>query len=322
MRDHGGNLDAAIARFGGLAGDWIDLSTGINPRPYPIPDIPASAWAALPTEADMAGLSDVAARAYGAECVIAPVGGAQAAIQLIPALMPPGQARVLGPTYNEHAACLRTGGWDVREVTRVDDLAGADLAVVVNPNNPDGQRHMPDAVLALADRAGLLVVDESFTDTTPELSVVPHLTGDRERTIALRSFGKFFGLAGLRLGFALGGDRQIARLNEMAGPWPVSGPAITIGRAALSDLEWQERTRARLETDAARLDILADAAGWERVGGTTLFRLYETGDAAAAQARLARAQIWSRKFPYAGGWLRLGLPGTEDEWTRLEAALG
>ena len=321
MHDHGGNLDAAVTRFGGAPADWVDLSTGINPRPYPVPDIPARAWAALPTEADMKALSDAAARAYGAACAIMPVAGAQAAIQMIPALMPPGEARVLGPTYNEHAACLRAGGWDVREIARAEGLAGAELAVIVNPNNPDGRRHMPDALMALAERVGLLVVDESFAETAPGLSVIPHLTPQTGRVIALRSFGKFFGLAGLRLGFALGGDRHIARLNEMAGPWPVSGPAITIGCAALSDLEWQERTRARLETDAARLDRLADAPGWERVGGTPLFRLYETGDAAAAQERLARAQVWSRTFPYARGWLRLGLPGSEDEWTRLEAAL-
>jgi len=322
MRDHGGNLDAAIARFGGLAGDWIDLSTGINRRAYPVPDIPERAWASLPTEAKLSGLCEAAARAYGAECAIAPMAGAQAAIQMIPALMPAGEARVLGPTYNEHAAALRAAGWDVREVARAHDLAGADLAVVVNPNNPDGQRHAPASLLALADRVGLLVIDESFADTVPELSVIPHLTRDTERIVALRSFGKFFGLAGLRLGFAVGGESRIARLRQMAGPWPVSGPAITIGGAALGDLAWQEKTRDRLRADAARLDRLADAADWERVGGTTLFRLYESGDAAAAQARLARAQIWSRKFPYAGGWLRLGLPGTEDEWTRLEAALG
>jgi len=322
MRDHGGNLDAAMARFGGAAGDWIDLSTGINPRPYPVPDIPREAWAALPTEADMAALSEAAAQAYGAGCAIAPVAGAQAAIQMMPALLPPGEARVLGPTYNEHAASLRAAGWQVCEVARADDLAGADLAVIVNPNNPDGRRHAPDALLMLADRVGLLVVDESFADTAPELSVVPQLTRESERVIALRSFGKFYGLAGLRLGFAVGGARHIARLKEMAGPWPVSGPAITIGCAALNDTAWQAETRARLSADAARLDALAAAAGWDLVGGTPLFRLYETGDAAAAQARLARAQIWSRTFPYSPGWLRLGLPGAEDEWTRLEAALG
>ena len=321
MRDHGGNLDAAMARFGGAAGDWIDLSTGINPRPYPIPDIPASSWAALPTEAELAGLREAAARAYGAACAIAPVTGAQAAIQMIPALMPPGEARVLGPTYNEHAASLRAAGWQVREVARVEELASADLAVIVNPNNPDGQRHRPDALLALAEQVGMLVVDESFADTAPELSVIPHLTGETGRVIALRSFGKFYGLAGLRLGFALGGARYIARLKDMAGPWPVSGPAITIGCAALNDTAWQEATRARLSADAARLDALAAAAGWELVGGTPLFRLYETGDAAAAQDRLARVHIWSRTFPYAGGWLRLGLPDGAAQWARVEAAL-
>ncbi|NBC88564.1 MAG: threonine-phosphate decarboxylase [Alphaproteobacteria bacterium] len=322
MRDHGGNLDAAMARFGGAAGDWIDLSTGINPRPYPIPDIPAHAWAALPTEADLACLREAAARVYGVACGVVPVAGAQAAIQMLPALLPPGEARVLGPTYNEHAASLRAVGWQVREVARADDLAGAELAVIVNPNNPDGQRHAPDALLALAERVGLLVVDESFADTAPELSVIPYLTSESERVIALRSFGKFYGLAGLRLGFAVGGQRHIDKLREMAGPWPVSGPAITIGCAALNDGAWRETTRARLTADAARLDRLAEAAGWELVGGTPLFRLYETGDAAVAQAQLARARIWSRTFAYSRGWLRLGLPGTEDEWTRLEAALG
>jgi len=321
MRDHGGNLDAAAARFGGEPGDWIDLSTGINPRPYPLPGIPREAWAALPTGADMAALSEAAARVYGAACAIAPVAGAQAAIQMIPTLMPPGEARVLGPTYNEHAASLRAAGWQVREVARADDLAGADLAVVVNPNNPDGRRHTPDALLALAESVGLLVVDESFADTAPELSLIPHLTSESERVVALRSFGKFFGLAGLRLGFAVGGQRHIDKLREMAGPWPVSGPAVTIGCAALMDTAWQEETRARLESDAARLDRLAEAAGWDRVGGTPLFRLYETGDAAAAQMRLARAQIWSRTFPYARGWLRLGLPDGAAQWARVEAAL-
>ncbi len=321
MRDHGGNLDAAMARFGGAARDWIDLSTGINPRAYPIPDIPLRAWAALPTEADMASLCEAAARAYGAACAIAPVAGAQAAIQMIPALMPPGQARVLGPTYNEHAASLRAAGWRVREVGRADDLADADLAVLVNPNNPDGRRHAPESLLALAERVGLLVVDESFADAAPELSVIPHLTRESERVIALRSFGKFYGLAGLRLGFALGGARHVARLKEMSGPWPVSGPGITIGRAALIDTAWQEETRARLSADAARLDGLAEAAGWALVGGTPLFRLYETGDAAAAHDRLARARIWSRIFPYSRGRLRLGLPDGNEQWARVEAAM-
>ena len=138
----------------------------------------------------------------------------------------------------------------------------------------------------------------------------------------LRSFGKFYGLAGLRLGFVLGGADDIAALDAMAGPWPVSGAAIEIGRKALLDRDWADATRARLETDARRLDDLAVSVRAGRlIGGTPLFRLYDVGDAVAAQERLARARIWSRIFRDKPNWLRLGLPGDETEWTRLTEAL-
>lgn len=320
MRDHGGNLDAAVARFGGAAADWIDLSTGINRRPYPVPPLPAEAWTALPTRAATARLIAAARAAYRAEAAVLPVAGAQAAIQMIPRLRPAGRARVLGPTYNEHAAALRAAGWTVDEVTAPDGLAGADLAVVVNPNNPDGRRLAPDDLRATAYRVGLLVVDESFADAAPELSLAT--TALPPNLLVLRSFGKFYGLAGLRLGFVLGGAAEVARLDEMAGPWPVCGPAIEVGRLALADRAWADRTSAQLEADARRLDKLAEGAGWRLAGGTPLFRLYETPGAVPAQERLARARIWSRVFPYSDHWLRLGLPGPEPEWDRLGAALG
>jgi cobalamin biosynthetic protein CobC len=139
--------------------------------------------------------------------------------------------------------------------------------------------------------------------------------------MALRSFGKFFGLAGLRLGFALGAEAEIGRLRSLAGPWPVSGPALAAGRVALADTSWAEAARGRLAADAERLDRLAAASGWEVVGGTALFRLYDVGDACEAQDRLARAHVWSRVFPYSRSWLRLGLPGEEAEWQRLATAL-
>ncbi|NCU21306.1 threonine-phosphate decarboxylase [Candidatus Falkowbacteria bacterium] len=314
MRDHGGNIDAAKARFGGA--DWIDLSTGINRVPYPIPVLTAEAWTALPTAAALVGLTAAAARAYATSAMILPVAGAQAAIQMIPRLGPAGRARVLAPTYNEHAASLRAAGWQVDEVGRLADLAGADLAVVVNPNNPDGQTHAPAALLALAAQVGRLVVDESFADARADLSVAPQ-AGQRGLFV-LRSFGKFYGLAGLRLGFVLGHPEEIADLAQMAGPWPVSGAAIQIGQAALADANWAAASIARLRADVARLDALAVAVGWNTVGGTELFRLYDTPDASAAQARLARAAIWSRIFPASPRWLRLGLPGRPDEWARLE----
>lgn len=315
MRDHGGNLDEARARWG--QGDWIDLSTGINRRPYPVPRLPPEAWTNLPTASARAALMDAAARAFGTAAPGLALAGAQAAIQMIPLLGRPGVARVLAPTYNEHAACLRQAGWRVEEVGRLEALSGADLAVVVNPNNPDGRRHCRKALRNLP--VGRLVVDESFADPAPGDSLVAEAG---ESLLVLRSFGKFWGLAGLRLGFVYGGGDVIRRMSALAGPWPVSGPALEIGRIALGDQDWRRETIRRLSAEAARLDDLAAGAGWTRAGGTHLFRLYETPDARQAQATLARRHIWTRRFPYSDRWLRLGLPGNEGEWQRLGAALG
>lgn len=319
MRDHGGNLDAAIAVFGGLPEEWIDLSTGINRVPYPVRGLPMSVWTDLPSRAALAELRAVARRAYGSTAPVVALAGAQAAIQIYPWLSAPGTARVLGPTYNEHAASLRDVGWQVEEVRDPDDLAGADLAVIVNPNNPTGGIVGRDAVLTLADRVGQLVVDESFADPVPEISVAAD--AGRNNMLVLRSFGKFFGLAGLRLGFAFGSERDIDLMTAMAGPWPVSGAAIEIGLRALVDRDWARRTTERLAADRRRLDTLALRAGWGLAGGAHLFCLYETPDAQRAQVRLARARIWSRVFPYSPTWLRLGLPGSEEEWTRMATAL-
>jgi cobalamin biosynthetic protein CobC len=319
MREHGGNLDLAAQRFGGHLADWIDLSTGINRRPYPVGEIEPRHWTALPSRSDIETLLDAARQAYGTEAPILAVAGAQAAIQLLPRLAPPGRARVLAPTYNEYAATLSAGGWEVTEVANLDALAGADLAVVVNPNNPDGRRHDKAALLSLLPRVGHLVVDESFADAIPELSLAAE--AGRYGLLVLRSFGKFYGLAGLRLGFVLGAEDDVAALSAMSGPWPVSGAAIAVGGRALGDREWAKASAMRLEADCLRSDAVVQARGWQLVGGTPLFRLYETGDAGAAQAHLAEARIWSRIFGQYPGWLRLGLPGNETEWLRLTEAL-
>ncbi|MCX7643667.1 MAG: threonine-phosphate decarboxylase CobD [Rhodobacteraceae bacterium] len=318
MRDHGGDLDRAAAAYG--AGDWLDLSTGINPVPYPLPAIPPAAWTRLPTRAETAALEAAASAAFGTPAEVVAVAGAQAAIQIVPRLAPPGRAAVLWPSYNEHAAALAAQGWMVAQAQDPEAMTGADLAVIVNPNNPDGRR-WPAALLAdLAGRVGLLVVDESFGDVAPELSLAPLL--DRlPNALVLRSFGKFWGLAGLRLGFALASPPLAARLRALAGPWAVGGPAIAVGCAALADPAWAAAARARLAADAARLDALALGAGWGLVGGTDLFRTYAVADASAAQACLARARIWTRVFPHSPGWIRLGLPGAEGSWTRLATAL-
>lgn len=319
MPEHGGNLDLAMQRFGGDARDWIDLSTGINRKPYPIGELPETVWSALPSRSGIEALQRAAREAYGTTAPVLATNGAQATIQWLPHLASRGRLRILGPTYNEYAAVFSAAGWEVTEVSDLAALADADIAVLANPNNPDGKRYEPKQLLELLPRTGRLVVDESFADAIAELSLAPH--AGRQGLLILRSFGKFFGLAGLRLGFVVGSEADIAILAAMAGPWPVSGPAIAIGERALSDREWARTTSARLMRDCSRLDAEVAQLGWSLVGGTPLFRLYETGDAIRAQKKLARAQIWSRVFPYQEGWLRLGLPGGETEWARLSAAL-
>jgi cobalamin biosynthetic protein CobC len=319
MREHGGNLDSAVQRFGGRIEDWIDLSTGINRQAYPVGEIEPHAWSALPSRSDIDSLLQAARQAYTTDASILAMAGAQAAIQCLPNLARGGRVRILAPTYNEYAGVLSATNGDVAEVTTFDALAGADLAIVVNPNNPDGRRHERADLLALLPRVGRLVIDESFADALPELSLASEAR--RGGLLILRSFGKFYGLAGLRLGFVLGAEEDIAALSAMAGPWPVSGAAIAIGRRALRDREWARATSARLERGCARLDAEVASHGWRLIGGTPLFRLYHVGDALVVQEKLASSQIWSRVFSQQLGWLRLGLPGDEAEWARLASAL-
>ncbi len=308
-RDHGGGVDAALAVYGGARADWIDLSTGINPAPYPVPVLSRDVWTVLPDQNAQQALTD-AARAFwrvpdGAAILAAP--GASALIARIPAQRPAGRVQITGPTYNEHAAAFAAAGW------QVDNDRPGSARVMVHPNNPDGR--MWSAADATAD---LTVIDESFCDVCPDRSLI-HLA-DRPGVIILKSFGKFWGLAGLRLGFAIAAPGTVSALNEMLGPWAVSGPALETGTAALRDTGWARTTRDRLAADAGRLDRIVTRAGGHVVGGTTLFRLYDVGDASAWQDRLARHHIWSRIFPYSRNWLRLGLP-PEDGWDRIQAAL-
>ena len=309
QRDHGGGIDAAAARYGGRRADWLDLSTGINPQPYPLPALPAEAWTALPDRAAQEAL-ETAARTFwqvpeGAGILAVP--GASAAIARIPALAPAAAVRIPGPTYNEHAASFAGAGWQVVEA------GSTEAAVHVHPNNPDGRLWSEVEV-----QAPLSIIDESFCDITPDATLMAQAAIPGR--LILKSFGKFSGLAGLRLGFVIGDPILIAQLQQMLGPWPVSGPALRIGAASLRDGDWAEATRSRLTAEAARLDQLMTTQGAEIAGGTALFRLYEVDDAQAWQDRLARHHIWTRIFPYNPRWLRLGLPAPEG-WARLERAL-
>ncbi len=325
--EHGGDPAVLEARFGKPKDGWLDLSTGINPVPYALPPMPGEVLARLPLKADMDALLDAARRAYGvpSDAAIVASPGTQALIQHVPSLFAPGDVSILGPTYGEHVQAWAAAGHHIQDAPSICAQAAhpAPCSVVVHPNNPDGRTQTVEGLLAFADelhdRGGALVVDEAFADVVPELSVTPH--AGRDGLIVLRSFGKFYGLAGVRLGFAVCAPDVAQRLNAKLGPWAVSGPAIWAGAQALSDAPWAQQARARLKADAGRLDAMLEGAGMQIVGGTDLFRLAESKNAQAIYEKLGRAGILTRAFAYNANWLRFGLPGCAEDWARLEAAL-
>jgi cobalamin biosynthesis protein CobC len=323
---HGGDLDWARRHFPDAPEPWVGLSTGINPIAYPLPPLEPELWSRLPQVSDLRELERAAARAYraapGAEIVAAP--GTQALIQWLPRLFPAKRVAIRETSYREHEANWRAAGAAVENVDKLDGLAGSGAAVLVNPNNPDGRLVSPADLKPLADRfaaaaGGLLVIDEAFMDATPDQSFASHLP--RRGVVILRSFGKIYGLAGVRLGFAIAGTEVAHMLRRALGPWPVSGPGIRIGSLALQDQHWLTRTRERLLRDAARLDALLAQAGFDVIGGTPLFRLARHADAPAWYARLGRAGILVRRFDERLNDLRFGLPGDDGAWNRLEEAL-
>jgi len=327
---HGGRLAEARRRFAASPQPWIDLSTGISPHPYPAAPADAAARARLPDPDETAALEQVAAQAFGApaDCVMASAG-AEAAVRLLASVLSARRIGVVEPTYSGHAEAWRAAGASVIGLPRRDLSVMAkafDVLVVVNPNNPDGAITSPDDLQALADqmarRDGWLIVDEAFAEAAPQVSLASRLGGAwrAERLIVLRSFGKFYGLPGVRLGFVLARADWLARLRRRQGPWPVSADAIASGLSAYADQSWAAQARMRLAQDAQRLDRLLHRAGLDVVGGTCLFRLVDDAGAHARFAALANAGVLTRPFAYNPRWLRLGLP-SEAAWPRLEAAL-
>jgi cobalamin biosynthesis protein CobC len=322
---HGGNLDAAKKLFGAVD-HWLDLSTGINPVAYPVPSVSSDAWQKLPDTAATVALRRAAAACFsvGDMACLIETPGTQAILQVLPDLGKRSHVCVVGPTYNEHARCWARSGAQVTEIGSVADVpATANVVVVVNPNNPDGHISQPETLLDLAAqmaaRGGLLIVDEAFGDVVPDLSIASR--AGTPGLLVLRSFGKFFGLAGLRLGFALGPASLVSRIAGKLGPWAVSGPALEIGAQAYADTEWITATRRRLAEDRQRLVDLLARHHLQTTGGTDLFVLVETDRAQAVWRDLAGQGVWSRLFEYRSDWLRLGLPGAPSEWDHLAAAL-
>ncbi len=318
---HGGRLIAARAHFAHAPEPFLDLSTGINPVAYKVPAWPQTCLQRLPEPEEERALIHAARQCYDladpAMVVAAP--GTQALINVLPMLFPNRPVGVLMPCYGEHLAAW---GAACRPAPSLDSLAEFDIGVLCNPNNPDGRTLPADALLAVAEklaaRGGFLLVDEAYADFVPGVSLAPHLPA--AGLLLLRSFGKAFGLAGLRLGFALTDPTRAALLRRALGPWAVSGPAIWAGRHALADSGWIALAGAACRAGAARLDRLLTAAGLELIGGTPLFRLAGAPDAARWFEHLGKAGILVRVFAENPHWLRFGLPGDESAWNRLETA--
>lgn len=320
MLEHGGRLREAARRYGIPLSDWVDLSTGINPWPYPVPPVAPGVWQRLPETDD--GLEAAAAGFYGSPLLL-PVAGSQAAIQALPDLFSPGQVLTLAPTYAEHPHAWRKHTVRAQPADVIDDAVNkSDTLLLVQPNNPDGQRFSRDQLLAwharLATRGGRLIVDEAFLDADPADSLVP-LAGT-PGLVVLRSVGKFFGLAGARVGFVFAEQALLDALAERLGPWAVSAPARVVTTAALANRPWQDATRHRLTAASERLAKLLACHGLDGGSGTALFQWRPRTDAAAIHSHLAKQGILTRLFATPAG-LRFGLPGAESDWVRLDAAL-
>ncbi|WP_126447165.1 threonine-phosphate decarboxylase CobD [Sulfuricystis multivorans] len=306
MLEHGGRLNAAARRFGIAREQWLDLSTGIAPWPYPLPAVPAEVWQRLPEEDD--GLDAAVQAHFGAPGLIVP--GSQWAIGTVPRLLPPGRVAMPTPIYAEHLAAWRGAG---HRIVGWDEAA--DYAVLCQPNNPTGQRWTHAELLERAKTLRLFVCDEAFLDMTPEETLIDAA----DNVLVLRSLGKFFGLAGLRIGFVFASKEWLTRLRERLDPWAVSHPARWAARLALADRCWQQEQRQRLIASSARLARLLCAHGLENAGAA-LFCYVPTQRAEAIYTQLARRGILVRRFD-APPALRFGLPANEAQWQRLEQAL-
>jgi cobalamin biosynthesis protein CobC len=324
--EHGGRINAAQLLFPNAPLPWIDLSTGVNPRAYPIPEIAPQAWSRLPDDGAVSSIEDAARVRYNAPSQARVVAGAgvQSFIQILPHIFPRRRVAILGFTYAEYALTWSASGSAIEIIDTIEQLdQDFDIGIIVNPNNPDGRLVEKDRIIDLAQRFArknqLLIIDESFVDFYPQLSAVELSILDS--VIVLRSFGKTYGLPGLRLGFALCSKYNEILLRKALGPWAVSGPALAIGLKALSDLEWVNCAAVQCRHDAERLDDLLKNTGFSSIGGTMLYRLVQHGEAQRIFDKLCAHGILVRRFPEKQDWLRFGLPDDSKAWVRLTAAL-
>ncbi|ROS01919.1 L-threonine O-3-phosphate decarboxylase [Sinobacterium caligoides] len=331
---HGGNLRQMAERYQIDHGQWLDLSTGVNPYHYPIGDIPAVFFQHLPDSQE--ALLQAARRYYGCQSLLA-CSGSQQVIQIMPRLIAPIRVALPDSGYQEHAYRWQLAGhtpcWydgyspETLEALIVDE--GVEVAVIINPNNPTTALISVEKILqwagVMAERGGLLIVDEAFIDLTPVQSVAPF--ADRAGLMVLRSVGKFFGLAGIRVGFVLAETALLRRVEQELSPWQVSGPAEYLMIEALSDTPWQHANSQAINESKEMLAALLRQHLVSRIddGGLFLSCRLEHDAALSLYEKLARRGIAIRWGVYNKRWafVRFGLIRREDgaNFLRLSQAL-
>jgi cobalamin biosynthetic protein CobC len=339
---HGGRVDAARAMFGG--DEWIDLSTGIAPWAWPVADVPLG-WEQLPEPGSIAALEAAAAEAFGVAdpMRVVAVPGSDLAMRLLALVIAALRPCVVRPGYAGHLAAwpdavavtpddgttpsgspAQAGGQGTARSARSSGLllaqehgglGDADLLVLASPANPDGRVTDP-ALLRTLSQTMTVVVDEAYTDPAPGLC--PEAD---DRLIVLRSFGKFYGLPGLRLGFVIAGTAIAAKLRDLLGDWPVSSAAVAIGTAAYRDQHWHRAQQARITETGGLLDEVLRDAGLPVVGSAPLFRLVACTQATKLFETLAHHAILTRPFADQPDRLRIGLPRGAAGLVRLATAL-
>lgn len=329
MPAHGGQVRQIMQHFPAAPQPFVDLSTGISPYAYPVDHVEMGDWTRLPEAEEEEALRQAAAKTYGVPSsdMIVAGPGTQMLIALLPLVLKVKHVTIFGPTYSGHEQSWRNAGINVSIVTDFQSFeASADreghACVVCNPNNPDGRRLSLEQLQNLLDRcarsASRLIVDEAFADFEAE-SVVSLLPEDR--LIVLRSFGKSYGLPGVRLGFLAASDGVASEMRTMMGDWAVSAPALSAGRQALADAAWLGQIRTCLEADSKRLNDALTRAGLFVRGCTRLFTLVSLERACDLWVFLCERGIVTRAFPERPTELRFGLPRSESGWRRLEDAL-
>lgn len=273
-RVHGGNIADAVNRYGIRERDIVDFSSNISPL-GPSSAAIRSAKKALAygdryPDQSLSELRRTIARYFGIKPEHIVCGnGSTALIHLVPQIYRPKRVLIPVPTFTEYAAAALKAGAEVvpyqlkeKDGFRVDPIEmafafkGIDMAFLCNPNNPTGRvvqkNEMMEIVQYALQEKVTLVVDEAFMDFVESETIVKDAV-QTSHVICIRAFSKFFGMPGLRVGYAVCGEEIASVLNAGSEPWPVNIPAQFAAIAALNDWGHIKRTLKIVTRERERL---------------------------------------------------------------------